>query len=183
MRRIRLAKTRRYRLTKLLVPAFLVLYIAMIPLHSVLETEHGEIFPFFRWKLFSHIPDWQSYDYGLVVDAIDGQPTSGVHFLIPNPDIRDWKALRLAVSACAAEIDCDETVAEVLYPIVHQNLGDRSVDFSIVRTTADLHDVQANIDGLVDGTTTRADLTRPTRVLSRWNTETGRIVLAQEAGR
>ena len=181
MRKVTLAKKRR-RLAKLLVPTFLVLYVLMIPLNSVLETEHSEVYPFFRWKLFANIPDWQTYEYALVIDAVDGQPIDNLYYLIPNSDIRDWKALRLAVSACTENIDCDDTVAEVLYPIIRRDIGEKSVYFSIFRVEIDLRDVQAHLAELADGRMARTDFYQLSEVVGRWNTETGRGIPSTAAG-
>ncbi len=166
----------RYRLTKLLVPAFFVLYLVMIPLNSVVEEEHSEVFPFFRWRLFATIPDWQTTEYALVIDAIDGEPADEPRYLIPSTDIRDWKALRTSAVACSKDIACDDTVTDVLFPIVQQALGDRSIDFSIIEADVDLHDVRDGIDDLADGVATRTEFYRPRTVIGQWNTETGRIL-------
>ena len=170
----------RFRLAKLLVPAFFVLYLVMIPLNAVLESEHNEVFPFFRWKLFANIPDWQTTEFGLVIDAIDGEPTNGDFYLIPSPDIRDWKALSTTAWACRRGDACDDTVRDILYPIVQQALGDHSIDFSIIEAEVDLHDVRDGIDDLADGNATRTDFFRPVRVIGQWNTETGRILPSTE---
>ena len=168
------AVTRRSRRRRWLIPAFLALYLAMFPLNSVLETEHAEVFPFFKWKLFTHIPNWETFEYALVVDAIDGETPAETFFLIPSADVRDWKALRRVAMACEKDRGCDETVTEVLYPIIRRALGERSVDFSIIRADVDLHDVQDNIVDFADGRLTRTDFLRPSKVIVQWNTQLGR---------
>ena len=176
------SRIRRRRWWKLLVPGFIVLYIAMIPLNSVLESEHVEVFPFFKWKLFTHIPDWESFEYGLVIDAIDGEPPAATSYLIPSDDVRDWKALRRVAIACAKDRGCEEDVTGVLYPIIERALGKRSIDFSIIKADVDLHELQDNIDDFADGRLTRTDLFRPSEVIAQWNTRTGRLDTAPEGG-
>lgn len=176
------SRTKRRRLWKLLVPGFIVLYIAMIPLNSVLESEHVEVFPFFKWKLFTHIPDWESFEYGLVIDAIDGEPPAETAYLIPSDDVRDWKALRRVAIACAKDRGCEEDVTGVLYPIIERALGERSIDFSIIKADVDLHELQDNIDEFADGRLTRTDFFRPIEVIARWNTRTGRLDTAMDGG-
>ena len=172
----------RFRLAKLLVPAFFVLYLVMIPLNGVLESEHTEVFPFFKWKLFANIPDWQTTEFGLAIDAIDGEPTDGDFYLIPSTDIRDWKVMSSIAWACRRGDPCDETVADVLVPIVRQALGDHSIDFSIVEAEVDLRDVRDRVDDLADGIALRTDFYRPVSVIGQWNTETGRIGPSTDAG-
>ena len=174
------SRIRRRRRWKLLVPGFIVLYIAMIPLNSVLESDHVEIFPFFKWKLFADIPSWESYEYGLVIDAIDGEPTAETFYLVPSDDVRDWKALRRVAIACAKDRGCDEAVTGVLYPIVRRAFGERSIDFSIIKADVDLRELQDNIDDFADGRLTRTDFFRLSEVIVRWNTRTGRLDAAMD---
>lgn len=169
------SRIRRRRRWKLLVPAFFVLYLAMIPLNGVIEDDHSEVFPFFRWKLFANVPDWQTTEFGLVIDAIDGEPAEGGFYLIPSTDIRDWKVLSSTAWACRRGDPCDDTVSDVLVPIVRRALGDRSIDFSIIEAEVDLGDVRDGVDDLADETALRTDFYRPVRVIGRWNTDTGRI--------
>ncbi len=172
----------RFRLAKLLIPAFFVLYIVMIPLNGVLEDDHTEVFPFFKWKLFAHVPDWETTEFGLAIDAIDGEPVDGDVYLIPSTDIRDWKVLSTTAWACRRGDPCDETVRDVLVPIVLAALGDRSIDFSIIEAVVDLRDVRDGVDDLADGTALRTDFYRPVDVIGRWNTQTGRIGPPADAG-
>ena len=175
-------RTKRRRRWKLLVPGFIVLYIAMIPLNGVLETDHVEVFPFFKWKLFTNIPDWETTEYALVIDTIDGETPAETFYLIPSEDVRDWKALRRVAIACAKDRGCDDAVTEVLYPIIQRALGERSIDFSIIRADVDLRHLQDNISDFADGRLTRADLLRPDEVIVRWNTHTGHINTALDGG-
>ena len=171
----------RRRLARYLIPAVIGLYLVMIPLNSVLESEHAEVFPFYKWRLFASAPDWETRDYGLAVEAIDGRPAPETLYLIPSDDVRDWKALRLAVTACTKGDDCDGTVAQVLVPLIHDALGEHSIDFRIVEAKVDLRDVGERIDDVVTGTMTRSDFFRPTKIIGRWNTETGRLDAATAA--
>ncbi|WP_419842502.1 hypothetical protein [Candidatus Poriferisodalis sp.] len=163
------------RLRKLIVPGFLVLYLVMIPLHALAETDHVEVFPFFKWKLFTHIPDWQSSEYGLVVDRVDGEAPGRSTYLIPSDDVRDWKALRRVAIACAKDRGCDKQITEVLHPILQRKLGERRIEFSIVKAEVDLREVQAKVTDLADGRMSRTDFFRPSEVIVRWDTGAGRI--------
>lgn len=165
----------RYRFVKLLIPVSVALYIVMLPLNSVIAEDHGEVFPFFSWRLFARIPDWHTTEYGLIVHSIDGEEISGIYYLIPSENIRDWKALRLAVTACTKDDDCEETVAEVLYPIIFQSLAATNVEFSIVKAHVDLHDIQDNIDDLAAQAVSKTDFFQLDTTIGRWNTQLGRI--------
>ncbi len=154
----------------------------MIPLHAVLETEHVEVFPFFKWKLFTHIPDWEPFEYVLIADSVDGQSMEGTTYLIPSGDIRDWKALRRVASACAKDRGCTEQVTEVLYPIIKRKMGERTVEFSIIKADVDLHDVQDNLTEFANGEMTRTDFLQPGEVVVRWSTSTGRLPSVPETG-
>ncbi len=166
---------RRLRLTKYLIPLFLVLYVVMIPLNSVVEQEHSEVFPFFKWRLFSNIPDWQTNEYALVLEAVDGQPVEEGHYLIPNTEVRDWKALRLAALDCVRNVDCDDTVADVIFPLVIRSTGHSEVEFSIIRAEIDLREVQPQVDDIANGKTAITDFFQSESAIGRWNTEVGRI--------
>lgn len=171
---------RRFRLTRLLIPLFLVLYVVMIPLNSVVEQEHSEVFPFFKWQLFSNIPDWQTHEYALVLEAIDGQRVEERQYLIPNTEVRDWKALRLAALDCVRNVDCDDTIADVIYPLVIRSVGHEEVEFSIVKAEIDLREVQLQVDDIANGRTAITDFFQSESEIGRWNTEVGRIsALAQ----
>ena len=172
------AARRRFRLTRFLIPLFLVLYIVMIPLNSVVEQEHSEVFPFFKWQLFSNIPDWQTHEYGLVLEAIDGQPVEEGNYLIPNTEIRDWKALRFAASDCVKNVHCDITVADVIYPIVVRSTGHLEVEFSIIRAEIDLRVMQPAVDDIASGRTPITDFFQSESPIGRWNTKIGRISAA-----
>ena len=169
---------RRFRLTRWAILFFVVLYVVMMPLNSVLEQEHSEVFPFFKWQLFSSIPGWQTHEYGLVVEAIDGQPVEEGSYLIPDAEIRDWKALRFAALACVNndnEADCDDTIAEVIYPIVVRSIGHQKVEFIIVRAEIDLREVQPAVDDIAAGRTSITDFFQSESTIGRWHTKFGRI--------
>lgn len=121
-----------------------------------------------RWKLL--VP-------GFIVPYIanDGEPPAEISYLIPSTDVRDWKALRRVAIACAKDRGCDEAVTGVLYPIIRRALGERSIDFSIITADVDLREVQDNITDFADGRLTSTDFFRPSEVIVRWNTHTGRI--------
>ena len=70
----------------------------------------------------------------------------------------------------------------MLYPIIRQALGERSVDFSVIKARVDLRGVQDNIADVADGRLTRTDFFRPSEVIARWNTHTGRLDAAMEGG-
>lgn len=166
---------RRFQLTRLLIPLFLVLYVVMIPLNSAVEQEHSEVFPFFKWKLFSHIPGWQTHQYALLLEAVDSQPAEEGTYLIPNADVRDWKALRFAASVCVNKGDCDDTIADVIYPIVIRSTGHHDVEFSIIEAEIDLREMQPAVDDVADGTIPIFDFFQSETVIGRWNTKIGRV--------
>lgn len=172
---------RRVRPTRFLVPIFLLLYVVMMSLNSVVEQEHSEVFPFFKWQLFSYVPDWQTYEYALKLDAIDGQPTEEAHYLIPDSSVRNWKVLRLAALECEDGIDCDDTVAEVVYPVVIRSVGHPEVEFSIIRAAIDLRELQPAVDDIANGRVAISDFFQSESVIGRWNTEFGRISASAEA--
>ncbi len=163
---------KRYQLITLVL---LGLYIAMIPLNSVIEREHREIFPFFTWSLFVHIPDWYTYEYGLIVHSIDGDELDRSYYAIPSTEIRDWKSLHSVARACKVVNDCDQGVTEIIYPILYKALGTTEMEFSIVEARIDLHDVQDNIEHIAAQEMGKTDLFRIHSVIGRWNTQVGRI--------
>ena len=167
----------RWRLRRFLIPIALGLCLVMIPLNRWLESEHVEVFPFFKWKLFAHVPDWETVEYGLAIEAVDGEPAPGpgMHWLIPSDDVRDRKALRLAAAACTKDGDCDGAVTEVLVSRIQDAFGDRSVDFRIVQAKVDLRDIGGRVADIADGTVALSDFLRPIKVIGRWNTRTGRL--------
>ena len=101
--------------------------------------------------------DWQTFEYGLIIDSVDGHPTEEVRYLLPNTNVRYSKALNLAAYTCTTSIDCSDTVAEVIYPIIHKLTGKENVDFSIVKARIDLHDFRDNITDIVDETAAITD--------------------------
>ena len=165
----------RHRLITMLIPALAIIYVVMLPLASVIEEDHGEVLPFFSWRLFSRVPDWNTTEYGLLLHFVEGAAVSGTYYLIPSDDIRHWKALRLAAKACNSDSNCDQIVAEVLYPIVFESLGTTNVEFSIIRATVDLHDVQDHIDALATQQLNKTEFFKVDRTIGRWHTQVGRV--------
>lgn len=159
----------------MLIPAVIALYVVMLPLNSVLEEDHREIFPFFSWRLFSRIPDWQTTEYGLLLHAIDGAALDSEYYLIPSDDVRDWKALRSVVAVCTRDDDCDEAVATVLYPILFEAVGTMDLEFSIVKARIDLHDIQDHIDDIAVQAVSKTNFFRPETTIGRWDTQVGRL--------
>lgn len=147
----------------------------MLPLSGVLEEQHGEIFPFFSWRLFSSAPAWNTSEYALLLHSIDGRTVDTPLYLIPSHDIRDWKVLRQAAKACTTGRHCDDTVADMLYPIVLRSTGSRSAEFSIIRARIDLRDIQANIYGISTQEVKRTAFFVPRAIIGRWDTGTGRL--------
>ena len=165
----------RHQLITLLIPAILALYIVMLPLNRVIEQEHVEIFPFFHWSLFSVIPDWQTTEYGLMVHSIDGAEVDGNRYLIPNDEVRDWKALLYTAKECKRDGFCDERVEAILFPLVLQRTGAEVVEFSIIEASVDLRDIQEGIRDLAADRTSTTDFFQPRTEIGRWNTQVGRV--------
>lgn len=168
----------RHRLITLFIPALVVLYVVMLPLNSALEKEHGELFPFFSWRLFSRVPDWQVTQYGLLVHSIAGIevdriPPGDSKYLIPSENIRHWKALIRVVRECNNRGTCDDTVAEVLYPIVFESLGATDIEFSIVKARVDLHNIQESIDDIAARAVNKTAFFQPESMIGQWNTNNG----------
>ena len=165
----------RYRLIMVLIPAILALYIVMLPLNRVIEKEHVEIFPFFSWRLFDSVPNAQTWEYGLILHSIDGNRVDEPHYLIPNDEIRDWKALQVVATACIKNVSCDLEVTEIIYPIVWRIVDAEIVEFSIIEARVDLHDVRDHIRDIVTEEISITDFFRPRIEIGRWNTYTGRV--------
>lgn len=165
----------RHRFVTTLIPALAVLYVVMLPLASLIEEDHREVLPFFSWRLFTRVPDWNTTEHGLLLHSVDGAAVSGAYYLIPSDDIRHWKALQLAVRACKSDSTCDQTVAEVLYPIVFESLGTTNVEFSIVRARVDLRDIQNHVEDLATQRLNKTEFYQVDRTIGRWHTQVGRI--------
>ena len=166
---------RRHRFITTLIPALAALYIVMLPLSSLIEEDHGEVLPFFSWRLFTRVPDWYTIEYGLLLHSVDGAAMSKPSYLIPSDDIRHWKALQLAIKACDSGSRCDKTVAEILHPIIFDLLGSTNVEFSIVKASVDLHDVRDRIDSHPIQGLSKTEFFQVDRTIGRWNTQVGRI--------
>ena len=166
---------RRHRFITTLIPVLAALYIVMLPVSSLIEEDHGEVLPFFSWRLFTRVPDWYTTEHGLLLHSVDGAAMSEPSYLIPSDDIRHWKALRLAIKACDSGSRCDETVAEILHPIIFDLLGSTNVEFSIVRARVDLHDIQDHIDRIGTQELSKTEFFQVDRMIGRWNTQVGRL--------
>lgn len=166
----------RYRLIMGLIPVILAFYLAMLPMNRTIEEEHVEIFPFFSWSLFSSVPSVNSSQYSLVLHAIDNNEVDGIRYLIPNDDVRDWKALNLVAEICRRNDPCDSEVVEIIYPIVWRLTGAETAEFSILEARVDLHDIQENIRDIVDQQANITDFFQSRTDIGRWNTRSGRIV-------
>lgn len=175
----------RYRLLKYIIPLFLALYLGMVLWKVAIGFAQDEIFPFFSWDLFSENPAWHRTGHGVIVHSVYGEPVSETAWLIPNDNPNGSKALRRAVNACRGFQDCDESVAQFLYPPVQrlawQNLRVQEsqsfddVEFSIVQASIHLRDLQENIRELASGEIDRVDLFRTPVTLGRWRTVEGRV--------
>ena len=171
---------RRHRWMKLLGPTFFAVTILMVPLNFVLERQHVEVFPFFRWKLFTTVPEWNTTEYVLTVDAVDGVEVAGPQYLVPNSSIRDWKTVRAAGRTCRNADNCDDIVAELIMPIVTQSYGDRHVEFSILRANIDLRGISNNVASITDGTLSLTEFLHPDIVVGTWMTPTTGIAPTSE---
>ena len=158
----------RYGLVKALIPLALALYLVMILLHWAADFRQTEIYPFFRWSLFSLTPGWERMDHAVVLRAVDGEPASGVRYLIPNDSIRDRKALELTLDACASPDSCDAAVESLLFPIVRRLANGSAVEFSIVEARVDLRAARREMQRLADGEARETDFFRPGAEIGRW---------------
>ena len=169
--------TGRYNWLKLLLPCVLVLYPVMVLAGLIIGigAVQGEIFPFFSWRLFSDTPQWAIVKPGLMVHSIDGEPIAGTRYLIPNQDIRDQKALRNAINHCFHPDNCDQAVAQLIFPVVRRLTQGHDVEFSIVNARIDLRDVQQGIGSIAKGKSKRTDFYTPETLIGRWTTTRGRV--------
>ena len=158
-----------------LIPAILTLYIIMIPMNRVVEKEHAELFPFFRWTLFPSVPNASTSEYGLILHSINGYEVDGTQYLIPNDEIRDWKTLKLTAESCKKDVSCDSKVIDVIYPIVWRLADAEVAEFSIIEARIDLRDIQENIRDIVAKQANITDFFQPRTEIGRWNTSSGRI--------
>lgn len=165
----------RYRLIMALIPTILAFYIVMLPMNRVIEKDHVEIFPFFNWRLFSSVPSAQIWEYALILHSIDGHEVDEPAYLIPNDEIRDWKALRIVAKACRKNVSCASEVTEIIYPIVRRIVDAEIVEFSIIEARVDLHDIRDHIRDIVTQQTRITDFFQPSTEIGRWNTHTGRM--------
>ena len=178
-----------------MIPGFLIVYVLIAGGNLVFGFRAGEIFPFFAWTLFSHTPERIKLQPVILLHTIDGAPAAGARYVLPGASGGDRASLQRVFrecgfgqprrarlppwSAAGAERDparpgavpdrCDALVKRIVFPIVERLAGPRA-EFSIVMLRVDLHEVRADLDGLVAGASTRADHYRLDRTLGRWTT-------------
>lgn len=157
-----------YRFVKALMPLFLAFYLLMILLHWATDFRQTEIYPFFRWSLFSTTPEWERIDHAVILCAVGGEPVDGVRYLIPNDSIRDRKVLELTVDACWNQSDCDAAAERLLFPVVRRLAGGGDAEFSVVRARVDLRAAQREMQRLADGDAHETDFFRPEAEIGRW---------------
>lgn len=172
-------KISRYRIVKGLAIGLPLLYGFMILVTPIYGGNLNEIYPFFRWSLFSKTPEWIKTMPGVAVDA---PPVDKPRFLIPSRNIRDMKTLKRVVRVCETDTDdaCNEEVTTALYPIVRRNMKNDNFDFTLVRIVVDLRDVRDNIWNLAGKRPQYGDYYRIDRVLSRWTVEGGKVAGTDE---
>ena len=158
----------RYRFVKALIPLFLAFYLLMILLHWAVDFRQTEIYPFSKWSLFSTTPGWERSDHAVILHTLDGEPVSGVRFLIPNDSIRDRKVLELTVDACGSPAGCDAAAERLLFPVVRRLTGADGAEFSVVRARVDLRAAQREMQRLADGEAHETDFFRPEAEIGRW---------------
>lgn len=158
----------RYRFVKALIPLFLAFYLFMVLLHWAVDSRHVEIYPFFRWSLFSATPGWERIDYAVILHAVDGEPVDGVRYLIPNDSIRDSKVVKLTVDACGNPGDCDAAAERLLFPIVRRLVGEGAAEFSVVRARVDLQAARREMQRLADGDAQETDFFHADAEIGRW---------------
>ena len=159
----------RYRLMKALIVGFVLFYLFMVWLRPTIGSQQDEIFPFFAWSLFSWTPAWERFENTVVLHAVDGEPVSGVRYLIPNDDIGDAKTLRRVVNACeTAPANCGAAAEEWLFPVVRRLTSGNSVEISVGKARVDLRAAQREIRRLAAGETRKTDYFRPELEIGRW---------------
>ena len=158
----------RYGFVKALIPLFLAFYLLMVLLHWAADFRQTEIYPFFRWSLFSTTPGWERIDHAVILHSVDGEPADGVRYLIPNDSIRDRKVLELTVDACGNPADCDAAAERLLFPVVRRLAGAGEAEFSVVRARVDLRAAQREMQRLADGDAQETDFFRPEAEIGRW---------------
>lgn len=158
----------RYGFVKALIPLAMAFYLFMILLHWAADFRQSEIYPFFRWSLFSLTPGWERTDHAVILHAVDGEPANGVRYLIPNDSIRDRKVLELTLDACGSPDACDVAAARLLFPVVRRLAGSGSAEFSIVEARVDLRAARREIQRLTDGEARETDFFRPEAEIGRW---------------
>lgn len=175
---------RRYGLLKALVPGVLALHALLAWLEPLAGPR--EIFPFFSWRLYSRVPDWQANEYAAVAHAIGGETLDEPRYLIPagidgatsvptTNATNDKKALTSVAAECWEIRRCDEAAETILYPVIERAAGGAEVEFSIIAADVDLRAARRDVARLADGTANRSDYYSARRTMGRWNTRTGRV--------
>lgn len=163
----------RHKFLRLFIPFCLIFYLLMVALTPIITMEeHGEIFPFFSWRLFDEIPQRFKYTDAVIVHSIYGAPVDGARYIIPSDVIDHTKSLRRAMNVCHNEprLQCDAAVRQFVAPAVNE-IVQGEVEFSIVRASVDLLDLQAGIGAMESGEADLFHFYRLHRVLGRWSTE------------
>ena len=161
----------RHKFLRLFIPFCLVFYLLMVWLTPIVSTEQDEIYPFFSWRLFDEIPQRFKYADAVIVHSIDGERVDGVRYVIPSHIIDHTKSLRRAMSVChfSPRLQCDAAVRQFVAPAVNE-IVQSEAEFSIVRASVDLLDLQAGIGAMAAGDADLYDFYRLHRVLGRWST-------------
>ena len=163
----------RHKFLRLFIPFCLLFYLLMVALTpTITMEEHGEIFPFFSWRLFDEIPQRFKYTDAVIVHSIDGAPVDAARYVIPSPIIDHTKSLRRAMSVChnAPRLQCDAAVRQFVAPAVNE-IVQGEAEFSIVRASVDLRDLQAGIGAMASRDADLFHFYRLHRVLGRWSSE------------
>lgn len=163
----------RYRAVIVLVPILVGFYLIVVSLKPALSNTRDAAFPVFSWALFANTPPWIAHKNVVIAHSIDGRPVR--RYLIPARSPAPSKTLRLAISHCRANPDCDDEVRDLLYPIVTRLSGGRSVEFTVATERVDLRKVRADIHAIAAGSVSRMRHFERDRTFGRWSTTGGRL--------
>ena len=161
------------------IPAFLAVYLLLAlarPLSQALarpvaDISNHEIFPFFAWTLFSFTPGWNRTENAVAVHALDGEPVSGIRYVIPSGDAADRRVLERVVGLCGRPLSraCHDAARDSIAPIVRRATGAGAVEFSIVRVDVDLRGVRDAVRSRGRaGAADETDHYRPVETIGRW---------------
>lgn len=162
----------RHKFLRLFIPFCLLFYLLIVALTPNAATGQDEIFPFFSWRLFDEIPQRFKYADAVIVHSIDGEPVDGARYIIPSSVIDHTKSLRRAMSVChnSPRLQCDDAVRQFVAPAVNEIVQGQA-EFSIVRASVDLRDLQAGIGAMASREADLFHFYRLHRVLGRWSSE------------